>query len=136
MNSHILLAEASGAIDFTSLSGWWELAKSVGHGATLAMGVGIWWLVAELGRRTVTIKEKDSDLKAEVAYSKDLTTKQLTVISELTTVIRGIDKRDIDSVNAVDANTNKILGAITDLKNTIITHALGETHRGQKSAAA
>ncbi len=130
-----LLAEASGTIDFTSLSGWWELAKSVGPGATLAMGFGLWWMAAELTRRSNTIKEKDTDLKTEVTYSKDLTTKQLTVISELTTVIRGIDKRDIDSVTAVDSNTRQILSAIADLKGTIIQHALTQNHPSKVNAA-
>jgi hypothetical protein len=126
-----LLAEAAAPIDFTTLSGWWELARSVGPGATLAMGVGIYWMSAELKRRSDTIKEKDTDLKAEVSYSKDLTTKQLTVISELTTVIKGIDKRDIDSVTLVDTNTNKILTAIGALEKTIITHALGNHDKRQ-----
>lgn len=134
MNSLVLIADASGTIDFTSLSGWWELAKTVGPGATVAMGVGLWWMNGELGRRNKVIETKEADLKAEVTYGKELTTKQLTVISELTTVIKGIDKRDIDSVTAVDANTNKILGAIGDLKNTIIQHAL--SHNAQKPAAA
>lgn len=129
-----ILADAPGPIDFTTLAGWWELAKSVGPGATLAMGVGLWWMAAELGRRSATIKDKDTDLKAEVAYSKELTTKQLTVISELTVVIRGIDKRDIDSATLVDNNTNKILTAIKSLETTVIQHALN--HNSQKSAAA
>ncbi len=136
MNSLAILADAAAPIDFTSLSGWWELAKSVGPGATLAMGVGLWWMAAELKRRSDTIKEKDTDLKAEVTYSKDLTTKQLTVISELTTVIRGIDKRDVDSITLVDNNTRQILSAITDLKTTIINHALGSGGQSSKSAAA
>lgn len=135
MNLLPLIAEASGSMDLTSLNGWWELAKQVGPGATLAMGVAIWWLIAELGRRSVIIKDKETDLKAEVAYSKDLTTKQLTVISELTTVIKGIDKRDIDSVSAVDTNTKQILGAIADLKSTIIQHALGDS-QAQRGRAA
>lgn len=135
MNAIAILADTQGSIDFTSLSGWWELAKSVGPGATLAMGFGLWWMAAELTRRNQTIKDKDTDLKNEVSYSKELTTKQLTVISELTTLVRAIDKRDMDSVTVADGNTKQILSAIKSLETTVIQHALNH-HSGSKSAAA
>jgi hypothetical protein len=116
-------------IDFTTLSGWWSLAQNVGPGATLATVFGLWWMSKELSKRDDIIGKKDADLKAEVTYSKDLTAKQLTVISELTTLIHGIDRRDIDSVGAVDRNTDKILSAISDLKGAVIQHALGTTQK-------
>jgi hypothetical protein len=119
----------SDPIDFTSLSGWWNLAKEIGPGATLIMGICLFWMDKQMGKRDDIIKQKDSDLKAEVTYSKDLTAKQLTVISELTTLIHGIDRRDIDSVGAVDRNTDKILAAIADLKGSVIQHALAVTHK-------
>ncbi len=125
-----ILAEA--VPDPTGLSGWWDIAQKVGGGATLAMGFGLWWMNRELGRRDAVIDKKDTDLKAEVQYSKDRDKQTLTVISELTAVVKAMDKRDSDGVSVTETNTTKILGAIADLRGVIIEHALG--HNGRMAA--
>lgn len=108
-----ILAQAS--VESSTLATAWDVAQKVGSGGALVLIVVVYYL----GR---AYQQKDAALTAEVAYSKDRDKQTLTVMLELTALIRGMDKRDADFNTAWSTGTASLMAAIVDVKNTIREH--------------
>lgn len=113
---HTLLAQAPSDPSF---SWWWDVAQKVGAGATFVMGVVLCFLWR-------AYQAKDAQLTSEVAYSKERDKQTLTVMLELTTLIKGMDVRDSKSSDRLDAGVTAILSSISELKHTIREHFLSK----------
>jgi hypothetical protein len=105
-----LLAQASITTDPT-FSWWWDTAQKVGAGATFVLGIVVFVLAR-------AYSDKDKALASEVVYSKDRDKQTLTVMLELTALIRGIDQRDKETAGS----TAVVIAAIADVKATILQH--------------
>ncbi len=113
-----ILAEADPST--SSLAWLWDFAKTAGPGATAVLIVVVYNLAK-------AYKEKDAQVATEVAYSKKLGQDTLIITGELTTMIKAIDKRDIESVGSSQLGTSQILASLADLKGLIITRLLDQS---------
>lgn len=114
MTSTILstLADVPGDPNF---SWWWDTAQKVGAGATFVLGI----VVAFLWKAYL---DKDKQLGVEVAYSKERDKQTLTVMLELTSLIKGIDQQNKVDASVFAAGISSLLTAISDVKATVIAH--------------
>lgn len=130
---------ATSAADPT-LSWWWETVQKIGAGATFVMGVVLVFLwrayQAKDAQITTVTKEKDAQLAVEVAYSRDRDKQTLVVMSELMTLIRGIDERDKKAADSSLTSTSEILKAITELKGIVREHFIASRNQTANSNAA
>lgn len=110
-----------------TFSWWWDVAQKVGAGATFVMGVVLCFLWR-------AYQAKDAQLSSEVAYSKERDKQTLTVIMELTTLIRGIDERDKKAASDGQMGTAEILKSIQELKSLVREHFI--SHRATHSRDA
>lgn len=130
LTCYSILAQVPGE---PTISWWWETAQKIGPGASFVLGVVVvvlWkaWvdkdkqLVAQANAWQLIVDAKDKQFQSEVAYSKERDKQTLTVMIELTTLIKGIDTRDISSAKELDNGIKAVLEAVADLKNTIREH--------------
>ncbi len=99
----------------TSIAGAWDVAQKVGAGGALVLIVVVIFLWK-------AYLAKDKQLTDEVTYSKDRDKQTLTVMIELTALIRGIDKRDIDSAGANAVSTKELMTVLAEIKGLIKEH--------------
>lgn len=92
--------------------GWWsflwDVAQKVGSGGFVVASVIIYKLWPSY--------------QAELAYSKDREKQTLTVLLELTTLIRGLDAHDKDAVSRHVESTKTVMDAIGKLSSLIERH--------------
>lgn len=121
----LLIAEVNPDPTF---SWWWDTAQKVGAGATFVLGVVVCFLWK-------AYLDKDKQLGAEVSYQKDRDKQNLTVMLELTNLVKTMDQRDTKSADETKASTGEVLKAIGELKNLIIQHmAAAQTHSSRSAA--
>lgn len=104
-----LLAEVA---NDPSIGGAWDVAQKVGAGGALVLIVVCFFMAKAL-------VAKDAQVAAEVSYSKELGKQMLTVTSELSTVIRGMDQRDSKTIDENRISNSQLLQAINELKNAV-----------------
>lgn len=133
----LILAEV--VTDPSGLNGWFsalfDIAQKLGIGATVVLGVGYYIQWKEKREQATDWKDllikKDTQLAQEVTYGKDRDRQTLTLLSELTTVIRNIDTRDTAEVGAASISRRELLEAVKEvgtsvagLKTMILEHVI------------
>ncbi len=110
------------AVDPTdpNFSWWWDTAQKVGAGATFVLGI----VVAFVWKAYL---DKDKQLGAEVLYGKERDKQTLTVMLELTALIKGIDQQNKVDASVFQSGIASLLAAIADVKNTVIQHRESRT---------
>ena len=109
----LIIAQA--APDPTTINGWWDIAQKLGSGGALVLGVVIYFLA-----RAYT--EKDKQLTAEVAYSKERDKSTMTIMLELTALIKGMDQRDRDYEGKHHDGLQTLLKELLELKTLLKEH--------------
>ncbi len=98
----------------------------IGPGATVVLVVGFYFLGRAYAKKDeelkTTIDKKDTQLAAEVVYSKDTARQMLTVMAELTSLIRGMDQRDTSSTVEIKALFQTVIASINELKHATRDH--------------
>ncbi len=125
-----ILAEA--AVD-PSMVWWWDTAQKIGAGASFVLGIGVAFLWRALENKDkalaaqqqawqAIVDAKDKQFQTEVTYSKERDKQTLTVMLELTNLIKGMDSRDISNAKDYGIGLKAVLDAVMELKTMIRDH--------------